>query len=159
VVLLFPSGEEPGLWGSTFFVGHATWRVDEIVAAINLDMIGRTGVGAERVDVHVTPSCGHERYTTLAQQAARCAEQLGLRVLDGDRVFDRSDHFAFACAGVPVVSFGDGNHEDYHCVTDVADRLDGEKMERVARAAFLVARAAAESDARPRASGPLGARR
>jgi hypothetical protein len=90
---------------------------------------------------------------------ARCAEQFGLRVLDGDRCFERSDSFAFARAGVPVVSFGDGDHEGYHCVTDVADRLDGEKLERVARAAFLVARAAADSEARPRVLGQQGAKR
>ena len=46
---------------------------------------------------------------------------------------DDSDHHSFFAAGVPVMMFHTGLHEDYHTPFDTADKLDFEKTGRVVR--------------------------
>jgi hypothetical protein len=48
-----------------------------------------------------------------------------------------------------VVFFCNGEHEDYHQVSDHADKLDGAKMERIARLAFWTGWAVANADEKP----------
>ena len=153
VVFLSVSGEENGLWGSSYYTAHPAWPLDKTVAVINMDRIGRTGPNAKRLAVTVTPSYEHKAFSSLSQQVATIAEQLGLQVESGDTWFAQSDHFPFSERGVPVVSFSDGENADYHQLTDDADKLDGEKMERIARLAFLTGWAVANAQERPRVLG------
>jgi hypothetical protein len=153
VVFLAVSGEELGLWGSQHFVAAPSWPLADIVAAINIDMIGRDGDEAGSGEVAVTPSFRHEKFSTLARDAAQCAEHLGLRFTSGDKYYYRSDHYNFARAGVPVVFFTNGEHEDYHQVTDTGDKLLGNKMESIARLAFWTGWRAAHAAERPRTLG------
>jgi Zn-dependent M28 family amino/carboxypeptidase len=44
-----------------------------------------------------------------------------------------SDHYPFFRAGVPILSFFTGRHDDYHQPTDTADRLDYDRMSRIAQ--------------------------
>ena len=71
---------------------------------------------------------------------------------NGDRVdnyYFRSDHYNFAQKGVPVVFLCDGEHPDYHQVSDSADRLDYARMETIARLAFWTGWQVAEAKDRP----------
>jgi hypothetical protein len=54
---------------------------------------------------------------------------------------------------VPVVFFCDGEHADYHKVTDHPDKLDFAKMEKVTRLAYWVGIEAANSKERPEKLG------
>ncbi len=72
----------------------------------------------------------------------------------GDKYYARSDHYNFAKKGIPVVFFCNGEHEDYHQVTDHADKLDAVKMERIARLAFWTGWETANDTARPAKLGP-----
>ena len=149
VIFLSVSGEELGLWGSAYYADHPTWPLDRIVANINTDMIGRNGPESGPGEVTVTPSFRHGRFSTLVQRSARFGEQLGMTFTSGDKYYARSDHFNFAQKGIPVVFFCNGEHEDYHQVSDHADKLDGAKMERIARLAFWTGWATANADERP----------
>ena len=60
VVFLSVSGEENGLWGSSYYTAHPAWPLDKTVAVINMDRIGRTGPNAKRLAVTVTPSYKHK---------------------------------------------------------------------------------------------------
>ena len=153
VIFLSVSGEELGLWGSAYYADHPTWPVDRIVANINTDMIGRSGPESGPTEVTVTPSNRHQMFSTLVQDAARHAEQLGCTFTSGDKYYTRSDHYNFAKKGIPVVFFCNGEHEDYHQVSDHADKLDGAKMERIARLAFWTGWTVAVADERPRTLG------
>jgi Zn-dependent M28 family amino/carboxypeptidase len=93
-------------------------------------------------------------YSTLVRDSVPLAAELGVTFTTGDRYYTRSDHYNFAKLGIPVIFFCSGEHEDYHQVTDHADKLDGEKMERIARLAFWTGWNAANSDDRPRVLGP-----
>lgn len=154
IVFLSVSGEEMGLWGSKFFAENPTWSASAIVADINTDMIGRSGPESGPLEVTVTPSHGHRMFSTIVRDAAGFAAQLGLTFTSGDKYYTRSDHYNFAEKGIPVVFFCNGEHEDYHQVTDTFDKLDGAKMERLARLAFWTGWSVANAEERPRALGP-----
>ncbi len=153
VIFLSVSGEELGLWGSEFYSDNPTWPVASIVANINTDMIGRSGPESGEKEVTVTPSNRHEMFSTLVQRSAVLAEELGMTFSSGDKYYSRSDHYNFARKGIPVVFFCNGEHEDYHQVTDHAEKLDLPKMERIARLAYWTGWATANEDERPRKLG------
>jgi hypothetical protein len=154
VIFLSVSGEELGLWGSAWFVEHPTWEAAKLVADINTDMIGRGGPDAALGEVMLTPSHRHPMYSSLGRTAAEGARAFGLELVADDKFYARSDHYKFIEKGIPAVFFCcAGEHEDYHQVTDHADLLDGEQMERTARLAFYVGWTAANEDARPTVLG------
>ena len=101
------------------------------------------------MEVTVTPSYRHPKFSTIVRDAAAFGDSLGMEFSSGDKYYQRSDHYNFARKGIPVVFFCNGEHEDYHQVTDHADKLDGAKMERIARLAFWTGWHVANADARP----------
>lgn len=149
VIFLSVSGEELGLWGSAYFADNPTWPADKIVANVNTDMIGRSGPESGADSVTVTPSHKHVMFSTIVRDAAVFAGSLGMTFTSGDKYYMRSDHYNFAKKGIPVVFFCNGEHEDYHQVTDHADKLDGAKMERIARLAFWTGWAVANAADKP----------
>lgn len=135
IVFLTVSGEEGGLWGSSAFVNDGPIATRDIVADINIDMIGRNSP-----DTLVVIGM---RYSDLGPRISRIAEQnaeLGLTVMDDpwpqERFFFRSDHYNFASAGVPAIFLFAGTHRDYHRPSDEVERIDGSKAARIARLAF-----------------------
>ena len=87
--------------------------------------------------------------SSLVRDAARFADTFDMTFTSGDKYYMRSDHYNFAKKGIPVVFFCNGEHEDYHQVSDHADKLDGDKMQRIARLAFWTGWHAANADERP----------
>jgi len=149
IVFLSVSGEELGLWGSAYYADNPTWPRDRIVANVNIDMIGRAGRDGDTLQMQVTPSYAHPKYSTLVRDAVALGEKFGVAFQSGDTYYQRSDHYNFAKKGIPVVFFCNGEHEDYHQVSDHADKLDPEKMERIARLAFWTGWHVANADERP----------
>ncbi|MEZ6038038.1 MAG: M28 family peptidase [Planctomycetota bacterium] len=153
VVFLSVSGEELGLWGSAWFADNPTWPLDRIVADVNIDMIGRAVKTAEGCSIQITPSKDHDKYSSLGRAAAQLAPKFGVSFTSGDQYYARSDHYNFAKKGVPVVFLCDGEHPDYHKVTDSADRLDYVSMEAVARLAFWTGWQVADGKDKPQELG------
>ena len=153
VIFLSVSGEELGLWGSAYYADNPTWPLGKIVANINIDMIGRSTQLSGEMAVSATPSHQHDKFSTLVRDAARIAAKMGMTLTNGDTYYRRSDHYNFAKKGIPVVFFCDGEHEDYHQVTDHPDKLDYVKMQRVARLAYWTGYNAANAKGRPKKLG------
>jgi len=153
IIFLSVSGEELGLWGSQFYSDHPTWELDKLVANINTDMIGRSGPESGEMEVTVTPSNRHAKFSTIVRDSAAFAKTMGITFSSGDKYYMRSDHYNFAKKGIPVVFYCNGEHEDYHQVTDHAEKLDAAKMERIARLAFWTGWHVANGDERPRNLG------
>jgi Zn-dependent M28 family amino/carboxypeptidase len=74
---------------------------------------------------------------------------------DPNRFFTRSDHYNYAKKGIPVVFFFDGVHEDYHRPGDSPDKIDYQKMEKVARTIYLTLWEVANRPTRPKVDKPL----
>ena len=153
IVFLSVSGEELGLWGSHWYSENPTWPVDKIVANINIDMIGRAKAADGAIKMQITPSHEHAKFSTMVQRGVALGAKFGIQFSSGDTYYARSDHYNFAQKGIPVVFFCDGEHPDYHQVSDTADRLDYPSMEAIARTAFWTGWEAANDKDRPKELG------
>jgi aminopeptidase YwaD len=118
------SGEEVGLLGSGHYVAHPTVPLDRTVAMVNFDMVGR--LRDNRVSMSGIESAGGLR-AAVAAAGAGSTLKLDLR----DSPHGPSDHARFYTAGVPVVFFNTGRHDDYHKPSDTADRIDTAGMARI----------------------------
>jgi peptidase M28-like protein/PDZ domain-containing protein/PA domain-containing protein len=118
------SGEEVGLLGSGHYVGHPAVPLDRTVAMVNFDMVGR--LHDNRVSVSGIESAAGLR-AAVAAAGAGSTLKLDLR----DSPHGPSDHARFYTAGVPVVFFNTGRHDDYHKPSDTADRIDTAGMARI----------------------------
>ena len=139
VIFLAVSGEERGLWGSSHFANDPTWPLDRILADINMDMIGRSTEKVPHDAIAVTPTNRMSKYSSLTRDAVFLGQAFGLEFKSGDKFYQRSDHINFAKKGIPIVFFCDDEHPDYHMVTDTADKLEYDKLEKLARLSFLIA--------------------
>lgn len=144
VLFLLVSGEEKGLLGSRYFSEHPTVPVDQIVADVNIDMIGRNAP-----DTVVAIGQDYSSLGPLTQQIVRAHPELGLTAARDlwpqQRFFFRSDHFNFARLEIPAIFFFTGVHEDYHRPSDEVEKINPDKAARVARLAYYVVRAIASS--------------
>ena len=132
VVLAFWSGEELGLLGSSDFVSDGLLPTENIAAYLNFDMVGRMrenrlslqGIGSSSV------------WPLLIEQTNVV---VGFDVRTQADPYLPTDASTLYQAGVPIVNFFTGNHEDYHRPTDRADTLNYEDLDRVARFASIFA--------------------
>lgn len=152
VLFVWFSAEENGLWGSEAFCRDLPLPEGaRVVANLNLDMIGRTEPG----ELYVTPTRDHAAFSPFADLAYRaCAVEGFAELRSQDEYFSASDHASFASVlGVPVAFLSTGDHPDYHEPTDTADKLDEDKIARVARLATRVVFAAADASFELEADG------
>jgi hypothetical protein len=149
LIFLTVSGEEKGLLGSAYYAENPTVPVENIVANINVDMIGRNHPDSVVVIGQTYSSLG-----PLIQQVNDRHPELGMTVSDDlwpeQRFFFRSDHFNFARREIPAIFFFTGVHEDYHRPTDTADRIDLDKVTRVTQLIFHYGLALANDPEPPR---------
>ncbi len=148
------SGEEQGFVGSTWFVGHSPLGVGQMVADVNLDMLGRN---APELIYFVG-----DTLSTLGGAAGQAAahRELGFQPLSGsaaDQTFFHSDQIAFAVARIPALMLHTGVHPDLHKPSDEPAALDVDKVARAARLTFYLTSALASAPARP-AWSPAGER-
>ena len=132
VMLIWVSGEEKGLLGSQ------AWTLDptlpegtEAVANLNIDMIGRNKADY----LLITPTSAHPAYNGLTRMAEKSAPLEGFGPLgSADAYWARSDHANFSQnLGIPVAFLFSDVHPDYHQPTDTVEKIDYDKISRVAR--------------------------
>jgi hypothetical protein len=121
------SGEESGALGSTAFTRQPTagMKMADLVAMLNMDMVGRLRGNL------VTILGGESAVEWKQLTAAACERNLLLCTTSGDG-YGPSDHSPFYAAGVPVLHFFTGTHEDYHKPSDDADKINSAGAVRVA---------------------------
>jgi hypothetical protein len=144
LIFISHQGEEAGLLGSRWFVDHPTVPLDSIVAAHNMDMVGKGRV----TDVKYG---GPNSVQTLG--AWRLSRQFG-EIIDSvnaispepmaiDRSWDvpanplnrfcRSDQVNYVNSNIPVTYFSLGYSIDYHQPTDEPQYVDYEHSARLGR--------------------------
>jgi len=148
IVILHVSGEEKGLLGSEWFSEHPTLPLAQIVADINIDMIGRNNP-----DSVVVIGKNYSTLGTTVNAVQRAHPDLHLTLADDiwpqERFFFRSDHFNFARKEVPAIFFFSGVHPDYHRPSDEVSKIDFDKLTRIARMAFFTAWEVANAPQKP----------
>jgi hypothetical protein len=148
LLFLGVSGEEKGLLGSAYFVDNPPVGEDQMIANINLDMVGRNAP-----DTVVAIGQDYSSLGPLVQEVSAARPELGLVVAPDlwpeENLFVRSDHFNFARAGVAALFFTTGLHDQYHQPSDEIDLIDSDKMSRIGKLAFYLAYEIANADGVP----------
>jgi len=131
--------EEVGLIGSGHYVTNPVVPLARTVAMVNFDMVGR--LGDRRITV-----AGGDSGSSLRVLAGEAAQKEGITIDLQGSPYGPSDHSKFYDAGVPILFFHTGSHDDYHRPTDTADKIDADGMARVAAiAARVIDRLATDS--------------
>jgi RpiB/LacA/LacB family sugar-phosphate isomerase len=149
-------GEEKGLLGSEYYADHPVFPLENTVANLNIDMIGRTDeahtddpryvylIGADKLSsqLHEVSEYCNDTYTNLALDYTYNAPD------DPNRFYYRSDHYNFAKNNIPVIFYFTGVHEDYHKPGDDADKIMYPKMAEIGKLVFHTAWHLANMDER-----------
>ncbi len=171
VLFVWHCGEEKGLWGSRYFTEYPTVPLNQIVAQINIDMIGRSkkeGDTNPRNKDLTGPDAvyliGSTMMSTELGELVNAVNKSFLNITfdtryddpaDPNRFFFRSDHYNYARKGIPIIFFFDGVHEDYHRAGDTADKIDYQKMEKITRTIYMTVWEIANRPARIKVDKPL----
>jgi hypothetical protein len=165
LIFVWDSGEEQGLWGTRQFVARPPVPFEQIVALINIDMIGanRAPGSADAGEDRVTgpnevfligPGALSDRASTLIDRVNDGYLKLTFNrkydTPDSEFFYPRTDAGPFLERGVLTIGFTTGIHARYHLPADDARFMDPQKMTVIARTVFAVAHALAEAPERPR---------
>lgn len=147
VLFMTVSGEEKGLLGSEYYSDNPVFPLENTIADLNVDMIGRYDeehadsadyvyiIGSDRLstDLHKINEEANEKHVGLALDYTFNAPD------DPNRFYYRSDHYNFAKKGIPVIFYFTGVHEDYHQPGDDVEKIRFDLLEKRTRLIFHTA--------------------
>jgi len=166
------NSEERGLLGAWAYTEAPTKPLDKIVAVLNMDMLGRNeevppeGGGRFRglqpqtaqSNSNAINIIGTSRSADMKAAADRANAPFGLDLRyrydnNVSQLMRRSDHWPFLNHGVPGVWFHTGLHPDYHTPQDRPERINYDKMEKIARMIHQMSWDLANANGRPKLAG------
>jgi hypothetical protein len=139
IVFVAFAGEETGLLGSSYYTQHPAVPLEQTLAMINLDTIGRIS----RNKLYVGGVGTSPGFKKLVEEANR---SVGFELSYSASGYGASDHMSFTVREVPVLFFFSGLHADYHKPSDTWEKIDAASGARIVE---LVANVVAELDALP----------
>ncbi len=156
IVFLHVTAEEVGLHGSRYYTENPVFPIENTIATLNIDMIGRVDdrhkdnenyiyvIGADKIstELNFIAQKANNEFTDLILDYKFNADK------DPNRYYYRSDHYNFAVKGVPVIFFFNGEHEDYTKPTDTADKINYPLLTKRTKLIFATAWYLANSEQR-----------
>jgi len=153
ILIVFHTGEELGLFGSEYNADYEpVVPLQKMVTDLNIDMVGRSRPmgdddprDARLTDKNSIYIIGADKLSTelnkLNEETNRDTARMRFDYTYNDeknpeRFYYRSDHYNYAKHGIPIIFFFTGVHRDYHQPSDVVEKIDFEKMERIDRMIF-----------------------
>ncbi|MCX7767458.1 MAG: M20/M25/M40 family metallo-hydrolase [Flavobacteriales bacterium] len=144
IVIIATTAEEKGLLGSSYYVEKPLFSLENTIANLNADMIGRRDSGhlpeTEYIYIIGSHFLSRELHKINEEVNDSCVGLLlDYRFNDPDepnRLYYRSDHYNFARNDIPCIFYFSGLHEDYHQVTDTIEKLDFQLLSRRTRLIF-----------------------
>ena len=148
VVFVLFTGEEVGGLGSGWYLDHPAVPLENTVAQLQVEMIGRPDSLAGGPGM--LWATGYERSTIGEFLAAE-----GISVVPdpypSQNFFFRSDNVAFAYRGIPAHTLSSFNlHDDYHRPSDEVDAVDFGHMTAAVETVIMAVRALADAEESPR---------
>jgi hypothetical protein len=132
------SGEEEGVFGSKHYVNNPVFPLDNTIAMINLDMVGRLkdlkltigGIGTatewrnlvDEKNFHAREK--QEGAIGIIGPGNKVGYPLFADLQLNEDGFGPSDHSSFYGKKIPVLFFFTGTHNDYHKPSDTADKIN-----------------------------------
>lgn len=157
VLFLHVAGEEKGLLGSRYYSDHPIFPIEETVANINIDMVGRLDPEHEN-DPDYIYVIGGKIISSGLQAMMEEANAQSVNITLSDRYNDlddpnqfyrRSDHWNFGRLGVPFVFFFNGTHADYHRPSDSVDKIHFDALTKRTQLVYMTTAKVANTVARP----------
>ncbi|WP_282043290.1 M28 family metallopeptidase [Winogradskyella flava] len=149
VLFLHVTGEEKGLLGSRHYTDNdPIFPLENTVANLNIDMIGRTDPKRKEGDRNYVYLIGSDKLSTELHNLSEevnskyCNVELDYTYNDENdpnRFYYRSDHYNFAKNNIPVIFYFNGTHDDYHRPSDTADKIEYDLLENRTRLVFHTA--------------------
>jgi hypothetical protein len=130
------AGEETGLLGSSYYTNHPACGLDNTLAMVNMDMIGRVA----KNKLYVGGTGTSPGFKKLVEDADR---DVAFDLSYSGSGYGASDHMSFTVRSVPVLFFFSGLHADYHKPSDTWEKINAEDGAKVVR---LVAQVVNELD-------------
>jgi aminopeptidase YwaD len=143
ILFLAFAGEEEGLLGSAWWTAHPELPLDQAVAMINMDMIGRVRNGRLYLG-------GSRTGTGLRPMLEKIAAKYPLTIdySEGPES-GASDQASFSAKRIPSLFFFSGLHSDYHKPSDTWDKIDAPDAATVLRMVAEVTDVLREEAGRP----------
>lgn len=177
IIFVAFGGEEEGLLGSKYYVNNPVWPLDNTVAMINLDMVGRLkdnkltigGIGTASDWKEMITLQNQSRFQEVQYGGGRNGSNIGIAAgytqpfelsLNEDG-FGPSDHSSFYGKQIPVLFFFTGTHTDYHKPSDTADKIDYRGLRRITDYVGEIIKSVDQNHFKPtyavaKASAPMG---
>ncbi|WP_407556724.1 M28 family peptidase [Winogradskyella sp. 4-2091] len=149
MLFLHVTGEEKGLLGSKHYADNdPIFPLEDTVADLNIDMIGRTDpkrkvgtrnyiylIGSDKLssELHTISEEANSKYVNMELDYKFNDDN------DPNRFYYRSDHYNFAKNNIPVIFYFNGTHDDYHQPSDTADKIEYDLLETRTRLVFYTA--------------------
>lgn len=146
------SEERGPLLGAWSYTEEPTFPLARTVAVLNMDMVGRNeevqvggGPRFNGLEVQTAESnrnainiLGYSRHPELSGLVEKVNQGYGLELKlrydnNASNLLRRSDQWPFLENGVPALWFHTGLHPDYHTQYDRPEKINYEKMEKIAR--------------------------
>ena len=162
------NSEERGLLGAWAYAENPLVPLERTIAALNMDMIGRNEevpVGGGRrfrgLEVQTAESnrnriniLGHSYSGDLKSRVEESNRLVELELLmrydnNESNLLRRSDQWPFLQKGIPSLFFHTGLHPDYHTEFDRPEKIEYEKLERIARLVHQTSWDLASAEGRP----------
>ena len=158
ILFLHVTGEEKGLLGSRHYTDNdPIFPLENTVADLNIDMIGRTDPKRKEGDRNYIYLIGSDKLSTDLHNISEevntkyCNVELDYTYNDENdpnRFYYRSDHYNFAKNNIPVIFYFNGTHDDYHRPSDTADKIEYDLLENRTKLVFYTAWEIANRNAR-----------
>ncbi|HEU5173327.1 MAG TPA: M28 family peptidase [Gemmatimonadaceae bacterium] len=164
IIFVSHQGEEAGLLGSRWFVEHPTVPLASIVAAHNMDMVGKGRVEYVKFGgPNSLQTLGARRLSREFGDIIDSVNAISPQPMALDKSWDvpanplnrfcRSDQVSYVLKNIPVTYFSTGYSLDYHQLTDEPQYVDYDHSARVARFIHDVMAAVADRRDRPAITG------
>lgn len=147
ILFLNLTAEEIGKQGSEYYTLHPVFPLENTIADLNIDMIGRYDkdhlnnkdyiylIGSDRLsnELHYLSEKVNSTFYNLTLDYRYNVEN------ESNHYYERSDHYNFAVHGIPVIFYFNGEHEDYHKPSDTFDKIDFELLKKRTQLIFATA--------------------
>ena len=151
ILFLHVSGEEKGLLGSKYYTDNPVYSLENTVANLNIDMVGRTDpkrkgdrdyiylIGSDKLsqDLHDLSEEANQKFTNLTLDYTFNADD------DPNRFYYRSDHYNFAKNNIPVIFYFNAFDTRTTCIFGYRNRISAclcVNMNRIGIGACIVFR-------------------
>jgi Tol biopolymer transport system component len=126
------SGEEDGLMGSKTFAENIKTKYPNVIAMINLDMVGR-------LDKDKDLTVGGVGTSPIFGEIIKKYKPAGFNIAIDSSGVGPSDHTSFYLKNIPVLFLFTGTHSDYHKPTDDTEKINFTGLRNITSYVFNLA--------------------